>query len=82
MLVVIYYAFMSPMCLTDKLALKQDGIAGLSMMSIAGVSVSTPVLLASSHPELEAYVASATGQLLTPADITSIVTSFLVKKCM
>lgn len=80
LLVILYYVFMSPIFLTDKKLLKTDGIAGLSMTSIAGVSVSAPVLLAQSNPELQPYVASATGQLLTAVVITSIVTSFLVKK--
>lgn len=80
LLVVIYYIFMSPIYFTDKKLLKKDGIAGLSMISVAGISVSAPLLLAQFYPELLPYVASATGQLLTAVVISSIVTSFLVKR--
>lgn len=80
LLVIIYYIFTSPIFFTDKFVLKQDGIAGLSMISIAGVSVSAPMLLSQTHPELAPYVTSATAQLLTGVVITSLVTSFLVKK--
>lgn len=78
LLVVIYYLLMSPMYFTDKKLLHYDGIASLCMLSIGGVSVSAPFLLAQAHPELTPYVASATGQLLTAVVVTSISTSFLV----
>ena len=80
LLVVIYYIFTSPIYFTDKKLLKQDGIAGLSMISIAGVSVSAPMLLSQTHPELAPYVTSATAQLLTGVVVTSLLTSFLVKR--
>lgn len=80
LLVIIYYIFSSPIFFTDKMLLKQDGIAGLSMLSIAGVSVSAPMLLSQTHPELTPYVTSATAQLLTGVVVTSLITSFLVKK--
>ncbi len=50
------------------------------MISIAGVSVSAPMLLSQTHPELASYVKSATAQLLTGVVVTSLLTSFLVKK--
>lgn len=80
LLAVIYYICTIPMYLMDKKVLKQDGIAAVAMSSVAGVSVSTPAALAIAFPELQPFVASATGQLLTAVVVTSVTTSFIVKK--
>lgn len=80
LLVIIYYIAMSPIFFIDKKVLKQDGIGAVSMLSIAGISVSTLGILATAHPELQQYVSSATGQLLTATVLTSVTTSFIVKK--
>lgn len=79
-LVAIYYLVMSPIYLVDKKILKQDGVAAVSMLSIAGISVSTPAMLAVAYPDIVPYLSSATGQLLTAAVFTSVSTSFIVKK--
>lgn len=80
LLVVFFYLAMTPIYFVDKMILKQDGIAAVGMLSVAGVSVSTPAALAVAFPVLEPYVANAMGQILTAVVITSIVTSFIVKK--
>ncbi|WP_373768277.1 2-keto-3-deoxygluconate permease [Jeotgalibaca porci] len=80
LLVVIYYIAMLPIYFVDKRILKQDGIAAVGMLSVAGVSVSTPAALAAAFPVLQPYVANAMGQILMAVVVTSVVTSFIVKK--
>lgn len=62
---------------TDKALLRNDGIIGLSMVTIAGVSASTPAILAQNNPAIAPYVESAVAQILTGVMITSVVTPIL-----
>lgn len=53
--------------------LGNNGVVGLSLISVAGVSVSTPAVLMTLYPEIVGnYVVDATSQLLLVCVITSI----------
>lgn len=80
LLVVVFYFFMSPVYLTDKKLLKTDGIAGLSMTAVAGVSASFPAIIAQANPDLAPYVIGATAQIVTAAIVTAVLTPIIVRK--
>lgn len=79
-LVVVFYVLMSPLVVVDKMILKNDGVAALSMNAVAGVSASFPAIVAQVNPGLESYVTSATTQIVTLAIITILVTPMLARK--
>lgn len=80
LLVIVFYLFMSPLYLTDKKVLKKDGVVGLSMTAVAGVSASFPAILAQANPDIAPYVTGATAQIVTAALITSLLTPVIVRK--
>lgn len=80
LLVVVYYFFMSPVYLTDKVLLKTDGVSGLSMTAVAGVSASFPAIIAQANPDLAPYVTGATTQIVTAAIVTALLTPVIVRK--
>lgn len=80
LLVFVFYFFMSPLYLTDKNLLKKDGVVGLSMTSVAGVSASFPAIIAQANPALSPFVAGATAQIVTATIITALLTPVLVRK--
>lgn len=79
-LVALFYLLMTPIVLVDQKLLKNDGIAALSMNSVAGVSASFPAIVAQVNPGLDSYVTSATTQIVTAAILTIIVTPILVRR--
>lgn len=79
-LAVVYYFIWSTQFKLDEKILKNDGVVGLSMVSVAGLSASTPAVLAQMNPALEPFVTAATAQILTAVVITSIITPILVKR--
>lgn len=80
LLVIVFYLFMSPLYLTDKKVLKNDGVVGLSMTAVAGVSASFPAIIAQANPDIAPYVTGATAQIVTAALITSLLTPVIVRK--
>lgn len=76
-LAIIFYLFMSPMYLTERYVLRDNGITSLLMTSAAGLSVSYASVLAQTYPALEPYVQSAQVQVLTLVVITAVVTPIL-----
>lgn len=60
--------------------LKNDGISSLAISSIAGMSVSVPLLIAQANPSIQPYVSSATAQIAFGVVLTSIITPYLAKK--
>lgn len=79
-LVIIFYVLMSPIVIVDQKLLKNDGVAALSMNSVAGVFASFLAIIAQANPGLESYVDSATTQIVTLTIITILVTPILVRK--
>lgn len=79
-LVIIFYVIMSLLVVTDKFALKNDGVAPMAMNAVAASSSAYPALVASSNPSVAPYVSSAAGQILTLAILTIILTPILTRK--
>lgn len=77
LLVAVFYLLMAPLLLVDRKLLKNDGMVGLAMMSVAGSSTAFPALLALTIPGLTAYLPSAIAQVLTLAVVTIIFTPIL-----
>ncbi|MBG9983433.1 2-keto-3-deoxygluconate permease [Aerococcaceae bacterium DSM 111022] len=65
---------------TDTLLLKNDGVIALAMFNVAGLSVSTPAVLAALYPQLQGDMISATAQVLTACVITSIISPIITGK--
>lgn len=64
----------------DGKVLKNDGLFGLSLITVAGLSTSTPAILAASFPALVPYAASATSQILLACVITSVSAPIIISK--
>lgn len=77
LLTILYVVIMSSLYLADRYLLKFEGISGLAMMSVAGVSTIVPAVLAESFPELAQYTTTANSQILLAAVITSILTPII-----
>ena len=80
LLVGIYYLVNLYQLPLDTKVLKNNGVASLSMMSAAGVSLSTPAVIGAMNPEYMEYTSTATAQVLTVVVITSILTPIIVKR--
>lgn len=79
-LALLFYVLMSPLVLVDKKLLKNDGVVPVSMNAVAAFSSSFPAIIAQTNPAVEAYVTSATAQVLAVSLVTVIVTPLLTKK--
>lgn len=79
-LALLFYVLMSPLVFVDKNLLKNDGVVPVSMNAVAAFSSSFPAIVAQTNPALEAYVTSATAQVLAVSLVTVIVTPLLTKK--
>lgn len=72
-LTVVFILLNSYLFFLDYNVLGNNGVVGLALISVAGVSVSTPAVLGSLYPEIVGnYVLDATSQLLLVCVITSI----------
>lgn len=72
-LTAIYILVHSYLYFLDYKVLNNNGIVGIALISVAGVSVSTPAVLGRLYPELVGnFVVDATSQLLLVCVITSI----------
>lgn len=64
----------------DSKVLKNDGLFGMSLITVAGLSTSVPAILAGTFQELQPYVASATAQVLLVCVTTSILAPVFIAK--
>ena len=80
LLVLLYYVLMSPLVFADQKLLKQDGVAPMALNAVAALSSSFPAIIAGINPELQAYVTSASAQVLAACLITVIVTPIITKQ--
>lgn len=78
MLTALYIALMSTLYLVDTKLLKSDGVSGLAMMSVAGVSTIAAPAIAEIFPEVSDYVLVANSQILFASIITSILIPILI----
>lgn len=73
LLTALYIGLMSLLYVADTKWLKHDGVSGLAMMSVAGVSTIAAPAIAEIFPEVADYVLIANSQILFASIITSIV---------
>lgn len=74
---VIFLILMIPIYFFDTKVLKQNGIMGIGQMTVAGVSTAVPAGVAASLVSQQAYMTSATAQVLMACIITSILMPIL-----
>ena len=79
LLAIIFIILSIPYFFLDR-GLGYEGISGISMITVAGVSTAVPASLAAIFPELQQYVGSATAQILLVVLITAFLTPFLSQK--
>lgn len=81
LMTIIFYIVMAPVLyLFERFVLKSTGVSALAMSSIAGMSVSVPLLLAETSPELLPLAELAAAQITFGVVITSFLTPVIVKK--
>lgn len=76
-LTALFLIIHSYMFFLDRKVLNNDGIVGLPLMNVAGISTSTPAALVTLYPVLETYSTSATSEILLVCVITSILTPII-----
>ena len=79
LLAVIFIIISIPLFFVDR-GLGYEGITGVSMITVAGMSTAVPASLAAIFPELQQYVTSATAQVLLVVLITAFLAPFLSQK--
>lgn len=79
-LTVIFLMINSYLFFLDHKVLKNDGVVGLALLNVAGVSTSTPAILVALYPALLGGLATeATSQILLVCVITSILTPIITQ---
>lgn len=78
LLTILYVLLMSLLYIADTKWLKADGVSGLAMMSVAGVSTIAPPAIAEIFPEVADYVLVANSQILFASIITSIIIPIVI----
>lgn len=79
-LTAIFFILTSSMILIDQKVLGNDGLYGMTLVTVAGISTSSPGIMARIFPSLHIYVADATSQVLLACVITSIVMPIFIAK--
>ncbi|OFU49659.1 2-keto-3-deoxygluconate permease [Aerococcus sp. HMSC10H05] len=78
---IIFMVLSMPlMYFIDKKILKYDGLAGVSIATVAGMSTAVPTTVGAAIPAVAGDVTSATAQVLMAAIITSILAPIIVDK--
>ncbi|GEK88446.1 2-keto-3-deoxygluconate permease [Alkalibacterium putridalgicola] len=72
LLTAFFILTMSTLIILDKNILKNDGLYGMALMTVAGLSTSSPAIVAATFPQVEQYVSGATTQVLLVSVLTSV----------
>lgn len=80
LLAFLFYLFLGPTVLFERLILKDDGIAATAMLGVPGSSLSFPAIVAAAHPGVQAYVPDAMAQMTLALIIVTILTPILIQK--
>lgn len=79
-LVVIFYVIIAlPIYLFEVKVLKGNGVSALGMSSMAGLTVSVPLILSQNSDYLASIAGTAASQIALGVVVTSIITPMLVK---
>lgn len=80
LLTIIFLVLNSYLFILDHKILKNDGVTALALTNVAGLSTSTPAVIAALYPAIVGeYVSSATSQILLAAVVTSILTPIVTQ---
>lgn len=81
LLTAIFLAINSYLFVLDNKIMKNDGVVGLALLNVAGVSTSTlPAVIGALFPAMAAsYVSGATSQVMLVCVITSILTPIITQ---
>lgn len=80
-LTVIFYVISFPLIwLFETKVLKENGITTFGITSIAGLSVSVPMIIAAADPSIAEIARLAVAQIAFGVVLTSIITPILAKK--
>lgn len=74
---IIFVIFMSILYFVDKKVLGYDGVSGIAMITVAGMSTIIPPTIAGAFPEVAQYVTSANSQILLATIILAIISPLL-----
>lgn len=79
-LVVIFYVIIAlPIYLFEVKVLKSNGVSALGMSSMAGLTVSVPLILSQNSDYLASIAGTAASQIALGVVVTSVITPMLVK---
>lgn len=79
-LVVIFYVLIAlPIYLFEVKVLKSNGVSALGMSSMAGLTVSVPLILSQNSDYLASIAGTAASQIALGVVVTSVITPMLVK---
>ena len=79
-LVVIFYVLIAlPIFLFEVKVLKSSGVSALGMSSMAGLTVSVPLILSQNSDYLASIAGTAASQIALGVVLTSVITPMLVK---
>lgn len=79
-LVVIFYVLIAlPIYLFEVKVLKSSGVSALGMSSMAGLTVSVPLILSQNSDYLASIAGTAASQIALGVVVTSVITPMLVK---
>lgn len=79
-LVVIFYVIIAlPIYLFEVKVLKSNGVSALGMSSMAGLTVSVPLILSQNSDYLASIAGTAASQIALGVVLTSVITPMLVK---
>ena len=79
-LVVIFYVLIAlPIYLFEVKVLKSNGVSALGMSSMAGLTVSVPLILSQNSDYLASIAGTAASQIALGVVLTSVITPMLVK---
>lgn len=79
MTVVFYLVCLPAMLFVERKFLKADGVSSVALTSIAGMSVSVPMIMATSNPAMQAFAESAAAQISFGVVLSSLITPLLAK---
>lgn len=79
-LTAVFVIAMSSLVVLDKYILKNDGLLGMALITVAGLSTSSPAVVAVTFPEIEQYVSSATTQILLACVLTSVLVPIVIAR--
>lgn len=79
-LTVIFVILMSPLFFADTKLLGYEGVSGIAMITVAGMSTIIPPVIADAIPEVAQYVTSANSQILFATIILAILSPMLAKR--